>query len=122
MGKKADSIPRGNGKKVTFALPIKPFSINAAFQGRRFKTKDCKLFEQDLWVLLPHEKTTGMVAMKIDFFLVNYFRTDISNLVKIMEDILVKKGIIEDDRKVQTLHLSKFRATVDCINVEIIEL
>lgn len=32
-------------------IELKPISINEAFQGRRFKTKKCKDFENDFMLL-----------------------------------------------------------------------
>lgn len=101
-------------------VKIKALSINKAFQGRRFKTAECKAYERDLSLLLPSYKgIKGEVIMWIDFYLVNYARTDVSNLVKVLEDVLVKKGYIEDDRKVIGLHLSKKRSKEDRIEIQI---
>ena len=107
--------------KVELAAIIKPISVNAAFQGRRFKTKECKAYEDALWLLLPspNQKIEGDVKMSMHFYLAprHYALTDISNLVKITEDILVKKGFIEDDRKVIELNLKKFKAQLDSIKI-----
>lgn len=109
------------GMRVSFEIDgIKPISINAAFQGRRFKSADCLKFERDFALLLPNIKTIeGDVIISIHFYLVNYAITDVSNLVKILEDVLVKKGIIEDDRKVVELHLIKSKAKKHKIKITI---
>lgn len=101
-------------------MQIKPLSVNDAFRGRHYKTKECKDFETDLWFLLPKGHVAGEVDVWIDFILVNASRTDVSNLVKIMEDVIVKKGLIEDDRKIWRLYLSKERGKVDSITVRIL--
>lgn len=103
-----------------FYVKVKPISINKAFQGRRFKTSECKEFEEELSYLLPKARLIkGEVEIRLTFFLKNYKRTDISNLVKILEDILVKKGFIEDDRKVKRMTLEKIQYKEDYIKIEI---
>jgi len=100
-------------------LKLKPISVNAAFQGRRFKTSDCKRYELELWYELPQkEMIIGEVEIWFDFFL-TYYGTDISNLVKVTEDILVKKGYIEDDRKVKYMHLAKHKSGENHMTIKI---
>lgn len=106
--------------EIQIKVDIKPISINAAFQGKRFKTKQCKDYEKDLWVLLPKKPMVkGEVEVWFDFFLINFSKTDLSNLVKVTEDILVKKGYIEDDRKIVRMHLSKVKSKKDIMTVTI---
>lgn len=101
-------------------IPITPLSINAAFQGRRYKTQRCREYENDLWFSLPKkEKITGKVSMTLEFSLVHHATTDVSNLVKILEDILVKRGYIEDDRMVYELHLYKSASKKDSVRITI---
>jgi len=105
---------------IDVEIPIKPISVNKAFQGRRFKTADCKSFEEELWYLLPKEKMIkGNVSVTIEFYLKNHKMTDVSNLVKVFEDIVVKRGYIEDDRKVNELFLYKYPAKTDKIHLNI---
>ena len=105
---------------ISLKIDIKPISVNAAFQGKRFKTKDCKAYEQALWYKLPRKPMlTGEVEIWFDFFLVNYAKTDISNLVKVTEDILVKKKYIQDDRKIVKMHLSKTKSAKDMMTITI---
>lgn len=105
---------------ISLKIDIKPISVNAAFQGRRFKTADCKAYERLLWYKLPRKGTLlGDVEIWFDFFLVNYKKTDISNLVKVTEDILVKKKYIEDDRKIVRMHLAKHKAERDMMTIKI---
>ena len=100
-------------------LKIKPISINAAYQGRRFKTQECKEYEKQLCLLLPFSKSTmtGEIEIYFTFYLKNYKKTDISNLVKVTEDILVKRGYFEDDRKIKKMHLEKIESEEDKIVV-----
>lgn len=107
-------------ERFSLKIDIKPISINASFQGRRFKTSLCNDYEKELWVLLPKKPMIkGEVEIWFDFFLVNYAKTDISNLVKVTEDILVKKGYFEDDRKIVKMHLSKEKSKKDMMAITV---
>jgi Holliday junction resolvase RusA-like endonuclease len=52
---------------------------------------------------------------------VNCKRTDGDNLVKILTDCIVQKGLIEDDRKIMRYVIEKYAAKEDRIEVEISE-
>jgi Holliday junction resolvase RusA-like endonuclease len=85
-------------KMITKTLSIKPLSINACFQGRRFKNKAHKQYEaQLLWQLKKSGKIEGKYRIEFDF----YFKTtncDVSNYIKVVEDAIVKAGLVDDDR------------------------
>ena len=103
-------------------LPIHALSINRAFQGRRFKTGECKQYCKDLFTLLPKNiHITGFVEVHLKFHLKNWKRTDGDNLVKVLTDCIVQSGIIEDDRKIMKYVIEKFGAETDSIEVEIVE-
>lgn len=108
---------------IQFVLPVKALSVNAAYRGRHFKTPACKSFEEEVWYLIPRDLSPvcGEVEISLNFYLKNYKKTDVSNLVKILEDILVKRELIEDDRKVKVMRLEKHKAEKDSIRVEIKE-
>lgn len=55
---------------------------------------------------------TGWVMVDFLFYLPpsSYALSDISNLVKILEDCIVKKGYIEDDRKIVEMRTRKTRS------------
>jgi Holliday junction resolvase RusA-like endonuclease len=97
----------------------KPLSVNAAWQGRRFKTVTYKNYEQTIYHLLPKVKIKGEVEIHYTFYLKNYSRTDIDNCVKCLQDVIVKKGIIEDDRKIVLFSAEKRKSKTDRIEVEI---
>lgn len=103
-------------------IPLKALSVNAAWQGRRFKTKNYQQFERDMFMLMPKRKQTkGFVELHFKFYLTNYGMTDVSNLIKCTEDIIVKAGWIEDDRKVVKLTAEKIRAEENGIEIHINE-
>lgn len=107
---------------MKFLLPFKALSVNKAWRGgARYRTKDYIQFEKDLGHVLPKEKVEGDVEVHYKFHLKNYSRTDTSNLIKCLEDIIVKTGLIEDDRKVIYLTARKVKSEVDFIEVEIKE-
>ena len=106
---------------LVFDIKVKALTINKAFRGRRWKTSECVDYEEELWFELPNNQKMikGEVVLTLTFYLIYYGRTDVSNLVKILEDILVKKGYIEDDRKVVEIYLKKIKAERNSIKIKI---
>lgn len=102
---------------------LEPFSVNKAFQGRRFKTKECKHWEACFQQLLPKKTMVrGKVSVRYRFFLKNHAMVDFDNLIKIMQDNLVKCGYIEDDRKIYKAHVEKVPCRYNKIEIEINEM
>ncbi len=102
---------------------IKPLSINAAFQGRRFKTKECNTYCNTLALMLPCTASTGeYYSVHIKFHLKNFAMTDADNLVKLLVDVMVKKGMIRDDRYIAKYILEKFPADIDWFEWEILAM
>jgi Holliday junction resolvase RusA-like endonuclease len=101
-------------------IPIKPLSINAAFQGRRFKTRKCKQYEKDISYYLPkNKKISGNVVIQYRFYLKYFKTTDIDNLIKILQDCLVQHGIIDDDRFIVAYVVNKHPSDRDGIEIDI---
>ena len=106
-------------------LPIKPLSVNRAFQGRRFKTKEhnqfCKML---VYHLRPYKKGCfkGLLHVEYRFYLKNFKMVDIDNLIKPLQDCLVANNIIEDDRYIIGMIASKYPAEHDRIEIEIKEV
>ena len=70
---------------------VKPLSINKCFQGRRYKTKDYKAYENDLMLKLqPIELPSKPYELIINFGFKNKL-SDIDNALKPTLDILQKK-------------------------------
>lgn len=79
-------------------LNIKPLSINAAFQGRRFKTQAYKEYESAvLFMLRSVCIPTDKIRLELIFGLSNK-GNDIDNSVKPFIDILQKKYGFNDSR------------------------
>ena len=101
-------------------IPLKPVSINAAFQGRRFKTKECVKFCEDFMLVMPRkEMVEGVVEVEYHFYMVNHKMVDYDNVIKVTQDMLVKKKYIEDDRKIYKATIYKIPSDSDFIVVSI---
>lgn len=101
-------------------VPLKAMSVNAAYRGRRFQSALYKQYEKDLGLLLPpKEALEGPVRIEYSFYLRNDKRTDLDNLIKPLQDILVKRGYIKDDTQVYELEARKLAAKEDSISVKI---
>ncbi|NCC70881.1 RusA family crossover junction endodeoxyribonuclease [bacterium] len=79
-------------------LNIKPLSVNKAWQGKRFKTKDYKVYEQELLLILPkYNIPKGNLEIIYEVGYSNKL-SDIDNFVKPFQDILQKKYNFDDNR------------------------
>ena len=75
-------------------LKIKPLSVNEAWQGKRYKTKDYQSYEKEVLFRLPSlpKSFTLPEMIKLSFtFGFSNKSADIDNPVKPMMDILQKK-------------------------------
>ena len=105
---------------MKFSLPIKALSVNAAYRGRRFNTKEKIRFDRALALMLPSGRVPGeWYRLTYDFDLVNFSRTDTQNLLKPLTDCIVRRGIIIDDRRIVVEIVRKHPAKKDRITVEI---
>lgn len=111
---------REGGEAVRFSLGIKPLSVNVAWQGRRFGTKEKKRYENLVAMLLPRASVSGeYFKVAYDFYVVNFAMTDADNLVKVLQDCIVKRGIVPDDRRIIDYRIRKFPAKEPRIDVSI---
>lgn len=107
------------------AVNIKPFSINDAWRGRRYKTLEYKKWRIECCLLMQLKKNhqypiKGYVEIHYEFFLKNYEKTDVDNLMKTTSDALVERGVISDDRFVKKYVVEKFK--VDMLDEEHIRI
>lgn len=102
-------------------IPLKALSVNNAWQGRRFKSNLYKKFEIDVckFVRECRSMMMGPVEVSYTFYIKNYSLTDIDNLIKPLQDIIVKRGYIEDDRKIIFMTAEKIKSKEERIEVEI---
>lgn len=105
---------------MEISLKSKALSVNKAWRGgARYRSKDYVAFEKEVAYQLPKGKIKGEVEMHYTFYIKNYARTDVSNLIKCVEDIIVKSGLIEDDSKVVWLSAEKIKSGTEKIEIEI---
>ena len=107
-----------------FKVSIKPLSVNKLWQGRRFKTKDYKSYSHAVLLLLKNykEKHTGYVGIELEWHIKNFKLSDEANFLKAFLDLIVKAGIIEDDRFIKWHRSEKFFSKDQFITFRIIEL
>lgn len=74
-------------------IPIKPLSVNEAWQGKRFKTDKYHKYETHLLFLLPSIKgSVFLKEIKLKFtFGFSNIQSDLDNPVKCLLDIMQKK-------------------------------
>lgn len=92
---------------MRFKLAIKPLSVNKAWQGKRFKTKDYKQFERDMMLMLPKVKIDFKGNLRVDIqYGFSSVLSDIDNPNKMVIDVLCKKYGF-DDRQIYELNNTK---------------
>jgi Holliday junction resolvase RusA-like endonuclease len=88
-------------------IEIKPLSVNKAWQGRRFKTKEYKDYQEEVLLLLPKINICKKSKLKLDLvFGFSNKMSDIDNPLKPILDILQKKYGF-DDRNIYELSVRK---------------
>lgn len=87
-------------------LNIKPLSVNRAWEGRRFKTKEYQQYESAVLALLPNiilPATNLKVYYEFGFSVKS---SDLDNPCKLLTDILCKKYHF-DDREIYEMKIKK---------------
>ena len=92
-------------------VPVKPLSVNAAWQGRRYKTPAYKVYQFQVWPHLPDGlEIPPDCPLEINLeFGFSSKHADFDNPVKLFVDILQKRYNF-DDRRIK-------RATIDVEHV-----
>ena len=99
-------------------IRIKPLSVNAAWQGKRFKTVDYKAYEFNLLKMLPNEFITpkGKLELNIKVGFSSPL-SDVDNMLKPFIDILQKKYNFDDKNifkiVIEKELVSKYREYID---------
>jgi len=105
---------------MNIKIPLKPISINEAWQGRRFKTELHKQFCKDFYLIAPKkEMIKGIIQIEFKFYMKNHKIADYDNVIKVTQDMLVKCGYIEDDRKIYKAIIYKIPSEENKIEIEI---
>ena len=88
-------------------INIKPLSVNKAWQGRRYKTKDYKSYEKEALLKLPAiDLPKGKLSIYLEFGVSNS-GFDWDNGIKPFQDILQKKYGFNDSRVVNAVVLKR---------------
>ena len=77
-------------------IKIKPLSVNKVWQGRRFKTKEYKAYEQEVLLILPKIEVPEPPYSVCYEFGFSSPLSDLDNPIKPLQDILQKKYGIDD--------------------------
>lgn len=103
-------------------IKFKPLTVNKCWRGKRFKTPEYKSYEYALLTLIKLQKpikVSGFVEVNYKFYMTEFGRSDVGNLEKPLTDIIVKAGLIDDDRFIVKMTLEKFKSDKDYIEIEI---
>ncbi len=77
-------------------IDIKPLSVNDAYRGRRFATKELTQYKNDLgWLLPKMEVPKGPLAVRYVFG-VSSGRSDLDNCCKAFQDIIANQYGFDD--------------------------
>jgi len=110
-----------NRHSISTALDEHPLSVNDAWEGRRFKTPEYKEFEEICLYTLPKKRMLrGIVEIEYRFHLKYHKTSDYDNFIKCFQDILVKRGYIEDDRFIYKATIYKIPSEREQDRIEVI--
>lgn len=108
---------------IEIIVELPPLSVNKAWQGRRYKTKEYNNWLKDGLRLLPkREMIIEDVEVCLTFYMRNSARADVDNPIKTCLDLLVKRGYLKDDVQVQSLYVYKEKSQKERIKIEIREI
>jgi len=103
-------------ESIHVSVDNKPLSSNEAWQGKRFKTQKYKSYEEIMLTILPRkEMIRGIIEIVFIFHIKNHKMCDYDNMIKLLQDIIVKKGYIEDDRFIYKSTIYKMPSELDKI-------
>lgn len=91
---------------MNIEIDIKPLSVNLCWQGKRYKTKEYKIYEQILYLKLPNKKLPKPPYFIIFEFGFSNKGSDYDNPVKPLQDILQKKYGF-DDKNIYKCEITK---------------
>ena len=86
-------------------IDIKPLSVNCAWQGRRYKTKKYREYENSLLFLMPRFKV-AKGKLKVSFVFGISDKSDLDNPIKCLIDIMQVKYNF-DDKDILILNVEK---------------
>lgn len=104
-------------------IECSPLTVNQAWRGRRYKTSAYDKYEVEVSALLPHDIKNsafeGLVEITYRFYLKHHATTDYDNLLKPLQDILCKNGVLKDDRFIYRAVIEKYSSTYNFVEIEL---
>jgi Holliday junction resolvase RusA-like endonuclease len=93
------------------SLPLPP-TINSYYSqsivGRRYKTGPAREWETEAGYLLLNHKKYGNKKIKVTYyFFMSNWNSDYDNRLKILNDLLEKQNIIDNDNQIIEAHIYK---------------
>jgi Holliday junction resolvase RusA-like endonuclease len=111
---------------IQLNIRTKPLSVNKAWQGKRFRSKEYKSWAEEVQLLVASElsrktvkKIEGNLEVTVELFIKNDKCSDADNPLKPLFDTLTACGVWEDDRKIYALHVYKEHAEEESVRVTI---
>ena len=89
-------------------IPTRALSVNKAWSGQRFKSCYYKEFENEINYLLKSAKKTITCECEVhySFYIKNYKQSDVDNMIKTIQDQIIKKGYLKDDQESLDIKMS----------------
>ena len=93
-------------------LPPTVNHMHITARGRRFRTQECKDYQEYVSGVLRYSWGTkapysGRAALTVIFTAPNRRRWDIDNRVKALQDCLITAGVIKDDSQIDKLTVER---------------
>lgn len=101
---------------------MRALSANRSWKGQRVKSTAYKLFEKQAayFIGYEHNPPEGELFVKYIFYVKNYGNSDTDNMIKPLQDVLVKSGHLKDDRYIKGFYGQKERVKdIDDERIEI---
>ena len=105
--------------EINLNIEIKPFSINEAWKGKKYKTVRYRGWRNDFGLLVKSQLNKlkekkiifpiqGFVEVHYEFYIKFFKRVDGENYIKATSDALVENGILIDDRFIKRYVVDKY--------------
>lgn len=118
-----DKFKKDTLRKPLIQLSIKPLSVNVAWQGKRFKSKEYKQYEEVVMLMLPKVNLPPKPYRFNIWYGFSSKSADIDNPTKPIIDIMQKKYGF-NDKDIFVLHIEKeiVKKGSEYIRIEILSI
>src|SRR3990167_1055293 len=93
-------------KSLLIHLDLKPLSVNAAYRGRRFATKELVKYKTDVCRLLPRMIIPKKTKLAVRYIFGVSAATDGDNAIKAFQDALAERYVF-NDKLIYEWHITK---------------